>query len=317
MSERGKTVSIINGKIREGKAVVLSDREFLHEIRSGQPIRVSEFDVVTTAWNAAIVGTAVMFCVPVTKRGVFTRAKSIWLNGVPGFPGPAPNERLGVVDTLVFAEQISRSKQTIYDGARLFVDILQKEKVNVEVLSEEGDIYRSTFTLDQLQFARMYSYNCFLGDVPAVAAQADLPPSPAIATGSTVLLNRAAGIVIGSGTQSGPGRDALSLSAELFGMDPELMTAADGNGGLVITNSIALAIPILDETDLKKLALWLSLKVPAAAGPGSQDHTGDMSRYLKELVIRGSFMLTDSDMPALARDPIAPRHPAGAESGLP
>lgn len=317
MSENGKTVSSINGKIREGKAVVVSDREFLEETRAGHSFQVSEIDVVTTAWQAAIGGTAVMFCVPVAKRGIFTRARSIWLNGVPGVPGPAPNERLGAVDTLIFAEQIARGERRAYDGARLFVDILHKETVEVEVLSEEGDIYTSTFTLDQLQFARMYIYNCFLGAVRAGAARGDLPPCPAIATGSTVLLNRAAGIVIGSGTRSRPGREALSLSAELFGMDPELMTAADGDGGVVIMNSIALAIPVLDGTDLKKLALWLSLNATPTQNPVSQDQDGDVARYLKELVIRGSFFLTDSDMPALAHDLGAAPRPAGAEGGRP
>ena len=310
MPENEKSVSLINRKVKEGKAVVLSDREFVCEIRTGHQIGVSDIDVVTTAWNAVITGTAVMLCVPVAKRGVFTRARKIWLNGVPGFPGPAPNERLGIVDTLIFAEQSARNKQADYNGAMLFVDILRKEKVEVECLSEEGDTYRSAFTIDQLQFARMYIYNCFFDGLSASAEKITHNPCrhlTPIATGSKVLLNKAPGIVIGSGTRSAPERMALSLSAEMFEMDPDVMTGIGGGAEAVITNSIALAIPVLSEEGLKDLSSWLLAGKFAGQNEGLQSPENDMSQHLKELVIKGTFLLTGFDMKATALDPATPR----------
>ncbi len=303
MTENEKSVSLINRKIGEGKALVFSDRELVDEIRAGHRIRVSDIDVVTTAWDAVIAGTAVMLCVPVSKRGVFTRAAKIWLNGVPGFPGPAPNERLGVVDTLVFAEQPSRDRQADYKGARLFVDILKKVRVDVECLSEEGDTYRSAFTIDQLQFARMFVYNCFLDGLPVNAQKKEYTRSRHLApitAGSKILLNRAPGVVIGSGTRSTPERRALSLSAEMFEMDPDVMTGAAGRAGGGITNSIALAIPVLAEEGLEDLLSWLLAEKFSGQDEGLQGREGDMSHYLKELVIKGSFLLTGSDMKATA-----------------
>ena len=309
MPESEKTVSLLNRKIKEGKALVLSDSEFVHEIRAGHRFGVADVDVVTVAWNSAITGTAVMLCVPVTKRGVFTRAGKIWLNGVPGFPGPAPNERLGVVDTLIFAEQLSRDTQTHYNGAMLFVDLMRKGEVEVECLSEEGDTYRNTVTLDQLQFARMYIYNCFVcglpGGVEKVTPHACHHLAPVV-TGSKILLNRAPGIVIGSGTRSAPGRRSLSLSAEMFEMDPEVMSRTGGGAETGITNSIALAIPVLDEEGLRDLSSWLLAGRFAGQREDLQGRESDMSRSLKELVLKGSFLLTGFDMKSPAPAPAAP-----------
>jgi len=318
LPDNGKSVSLINRKIKEGKAVVLSDAEFVREMRTGHNVGVPDIDVVTTSWDAVIAGTAVMLCVPVAKRGIFTRARRIWLNDVPGFPGPAPNERLGLVDTLIFAGQLSRNKQTDYDGASLFVDILRKEKVEVECLSEEGDTYRNTFTIDQLQFARMYIYNCFLDRSSVSDGRITRNPyrrlSP-VAAGSKVLVNRATGIVVGSGSQSTPERRALSLAADMFDMDPEVMTAVGGNAGTAITNSIALAIPVLSEEGLKDLSSWLLADKFAGQNEGLHSTENDMSQYLKELVMKGLFLLTDSDMKTTAFDPVTPRGLAGLKGG--
>lgn len=56
--------------------------------------------------------------------------------------------------------------------------------------------------------------------------------------------------------------------------------------------------------------------VPAAQSPAPQNQKSDMSRSLKGLVNRGSFLLADRDLPALTRDPIAPRRPAIGNGGL-
>lgn len=292
MSGNPKTVALINRKIKEGKAVVLSDRELLHEIRTAKRPGVPDVDVVAISWNAPIAGAAVMLCIQVAERGAFTRARKIWLNGVAGFPGPAPNERLGEVDTLIFAEQPSRNEQAQYCGAMLFVDMLRKKQVEVECLSEEGDTYRSALTIDRLQFARMYVYNCFFDGLPADGETGN--PNAcrlfaSVAAGSKVLLNRAHGVVVGCGTRSTPERRSISLAADMFDMDPGVMTVPGETTAAAITNSIALAVPILSEEGLEDLCAWLQADRRREGVHLTEDN---MSQYLKELVMNGKFFLT-------------------------
>lgn len=150
MDDRGKEVSAINRKIAAGEAVVLTERELRTAAGNGGS-GMPEADVVVVACRADISGTSAMMVVPVAERGVFTRARKIWLNGVPGFPGPAPNERLGVVDTLVFADQ--QGKDGNYHGADLLADVIGGKEIAVECLSVEGNTYHGSFTMDRIQFA--------------------------------------------------------------------------------------------------------------------------------------------------------------------
>ena len=161
MTNREKSISHINNKIKNGKATVLTDQELLKEVREGRSPKLPDIDIVTTSCQFPSSGMAAMLCVPVTGRGVFTRAQKIWLNGILGFPGPAPNERLGVVDTLIFADQPAGDPQADYNGAQLLLDIIDRKKIRVECISVEGGTYENSFTLDQVEFARMYVYNSF------------------------------------------------------------------------------------------------------------------------------------------------------------
>lgn len=296
MSEK-KSISSINEKIGVGKAVVLTDIELKEIILGGREPGMADVDVVTISWHASMQGTAAMLCVPVAERGVFTRAKKIWLNGVPGLPGPAPNERLGVVDTLIFAGQSVSDKQNAYNGARLFFDLLNKKEIQVECLSEEGGNFKSTFTVDKLLFARMYVYNCFFNGLPKADAVGQYNPNrhfETIGPGSKVLLNKARGIVIGDGTRSSPERRSLSLAADMFDMDPDTMVSSENSSEPVIRNSIALPIPILNEGILMDLSAWLMERNLERSGDVLRVPETEMARFLKELIVRGDFLLTKS-----------------------
>lgn len=264
-----KHIPEINARIMAGEATVLTAAELGRET-------ADHADVVTIAFQAPLSGSSAMLVVPVAGRGVFTRAAKIWLNGIQGFPGPAPNERLGLVDTLIFADQKSKDAESKYSGSELLADIVEKKEIKVECISVEGDTYESEFTIEQVQFARMYVYNSFLPTSPSGAHFAT------IRTGSRVLLNKAQGTVIGSGTRSSPERRSLSLTAEMFDMDSSLLRG-DGGG---VSNSVALAIPVFDGTVLASLIAW------------SEEHGGanDAAEHLKELIQSKEFLLTDSDM---------------------
>lgn len=270
-------LAAINRKITAGEAVVLTERELREVARDGGSA-LADADVVVVAFRAGISGTAAMMVVPVTDRGIFTRARNIWLNGVPGFPGPAPNERLGVVDTLVFADQEGRDDD--YHGADLLVDVIEGKQIAVECLSVEGDTYHGTFSKDVLQFARMYVYNAFL---PGPGTEAILRT---IGVGSRIVLNGAQGIVVGRGTRSSIRRNSLSVSAEMYEMTMPVVKTEDT--GVRAWNMIALAIPVVSRAVLRDLLAW------------SQDHDGEPETYaadrLKRLIERREFLLTSTDM---------------------
>lgn len=296
MVDQDKSITYINEKIKDGTAVVLTDREFVQEIQEGVELNLSDIDVVTTAFCAETSGTAAMIGVPVAERGAFTRAKKLWLNGVLGYPGPAPNERLGLVEGLFFSTQISNNRKGKYSGAKLIRDVIRREEIQVECLSVEGDTYRTTFTLDQADFARMYVYNCFFRKLCS-KTRAPLRDSHlrTIKSGNRILLNKAEGIVIGCGTRSTEEKRSLSLAADMFGMDPGVINESGSDMGTVLLNSVGLAIPVLTEEILGDLKECLKKD----NSPGFEDGSNgerETAEYLKHLMEKGGVLLTSSDM---------------------
>jgi uncharacterized protein (DUF39 family) len=122
---RNLSIQEINERLKKGKAVIMTSWEFKKEVQQGHRFPVGEVDVVTCATRSIMSGTAAMFVVPVSGPGVFARAENIWLNGVPGKPGPAPNERLGVVDVLIHGTAHSRYDPNGYGGGHLFRDMVE------------------------------------------------------------------------------------------------------------------------------------------------------------------------------------------------
>jgi len=244
-----------------------------------------------------------MLLVPVTGRGTFTRAKKILLNGVPGYPGPAPNERLGVVDTLIFADQVCDATEgEDHCGAKLLVDILNNKEIRVECFSVEGDTYHSSFTMDRLQFARMVTYNTFVplsrtnegSDVNGMNEHLRTTR-----VGTKVLLNKAPGIVIGRGTRGSSGREALSLSADMFEMDPKCLVETTGEQGLPMALFITLAIPVLNASVMKSVAGYLGRMESGDNKRCFHERDEEAAAYLKELILRKDFTMIDSDIEAL------------------
>lgn len=293
---RGKrqTICEINEKVRKGSAAVMTEMELAGLLRDGVKAASIDVDIVTFAFSSSIRGCSAMLLVPVAGRGVFTRAKKIWLNGVPGYPGPAPNERLGVVDTQIFSDQtVGEQAGAVPAGTQLLIDVLEDREIRAECLSEEGDAYYSTFRREQLEFARMVTYNTFLPPrLNFDLKQRDTECSSPMSVGNKILLNRSTGIIIGSGTMSRKDRQSLSLSADMFHMD-----AACIGREPEVTISVAIPVPIR-ESGLKR-AICASL----AAGQGSPEtETGgaedrETASYLKQLILEGKFKITDSSFP--------------------
>jgi L-aspartate semialdehyde sulfurtransferase len=295
MCANDRSVSEINRKILAGEARVHTEMELRDRMESGLDLAALDVDVVTMAFHSSMAKTAAMVVVPVTGRGVFTRAEKIYLNGVPGYPGPAPNERLGVVDTLVFADEGCDHAEDPHKAARLFTELLNNAEIQVECISVEGGTYKSSFLLQSLQYARMITYNTSIplsrtndgGD--AIGANEHLGT---IRVGSKVLLNKAPGIVIGCGTRGCSA--TLSLSAEMFEMDPGCLGEISGDLGPPIAHSVALAIPVVNAAVLQGVAGYLGRMQKSDAQGGFDESDESMAAYLKELVLNKAFLLNDS-----------------------
>ncbi len=298
MSKNQKTISEINRKLKKGEAVVMTAMEFKKEVRSGYKFKVSDVDVVTTGTRAIMSGTSAMLVIPVSKKGAFKRAEKMWLNGVPCFPGSNPEEGSGMVDTVIYGTEESTDHYGRYGGGHLLRDIVERKEIDVECLSNEGKSFYSSFTLDQLKFARYYS---FRNDFQNYYAFANIknhrsyrenplsifacrplpllgglgmsgsgemnplendPNSKVFRAGMKILVNKAPGVVIGYGTRSVPKMRSLSVSADMFDMDPEFLGGFKTSYGVEVTNGIAVPFPVLNQDILDNLSHCLDEKIP-------------------------------------------------------
>jgi uncharacterized protein (DUF39 family) len=280
-----RTVAGINERIGAGRAVVATLDELCGAAGKGGSPR--DIDVITLAFNAGFAGTAAMLCVPVAGRGVFTRAARISLNGIAGVPGPAPNERLGVVDTLIFAEHRAAGGGSEYDGATLVLDLLRGKPVRVECVSLEGTRHERDVDLSQMEFARLYAYSVAVPSVPEKRGGF----LGSIGRGARILLNGADGIVIGGGSRDLADAPALSLAADLNGMDFSLMPKSDDG---TPQHTVALAVPVLDASMPAALADWARSAMRREALSRS---ALEASARLAARIREGQFLLTGSDLP--------------------
>ncbi len=274
------TIGRVNERIHAGKAVIRTLEQLCREADIGSV--PDDTDAVVLAFATGIERTAAMLCIPVTARGVFTRAREIALNGVRGHPGPAPNERLGVVDALVFAGERAFGNRAGYNGAALFGDLLKGNSIEVQCLSAEGATHRNTVHLSSLDFARFYVYDAELpAGMPASAAR-----SGAFAPGARIVLNGSQGIVVGRGTHHRAGQPTISLAADLHDMDQDLMSARDGERP---HNTVAAALAVGDAGLLSDLVAWARV----GGSPLLSQTARVAASQLQDLVASGKFLLTD------------------------
>lgn len=271
----------INRRIADGCATALTIAEICQASQGvTDPLKV---DLITLAFPTAISGSAAMMVVPVAARGVFTRAEKIFVNHVRGHPGPAPNERLGVVDTLIFADESGAATEPRYDGSALFLDLIGGRRVQVECHSVEETVHRNVFDLAGLEFARFYVYNARLpegSDELAIVRRSLVP-------GTRIVLNGSQGIVVGSGTRNRPGVMCLSLAADMHDMDATLMENPTGRP----RHMVACALPVRDESDLGALREW---GLSRAAEPLFCTAASKAAAELKQMIQENRFHLSET-----------------------
>ena len=106
-----RTIDQINEKIDNGEANIYTVDEFNKLIKKGDAPSFDEVDVVTTGTCGVMSGTAAILSFIISEPGEFIRANEVYLNGVPAYAGPCPNEWLGSVDVILLG-----TAHSIYDA---------------------------------------------------------------------------------------------------------------------------------------------------------------------------------------------------------
>lgn len=301
-----RSIKEINQKIEKGQATVLSAEEVSQLVREGEEPKAEDIDVITTGTCGIMSGTAAILHIPVAGPGKFKKAKTILLNGVPGFPGPCPNEWLGSVDLMVYG-----TAHSIYDanygGGFLFKDLVRGEEIQVELESTHGEKIKSSTTLVEMGTAKMLGLRMAFKNYTAFVNPAAEPISsifhavnmegpykslsfsgcgelnplqndPLLETvcmGSRVLLNGAEGIILGKGTRSSDEKPNLMVAADMQEMDAHYLGGFKTGAGPEVFDSVALAIPVLNDNILKQTYIKNEdIKLPVADIRGRHDVLG-------------------------------------------
>jgi putative methanogenesis marker 16 metalloprotein len=304
---KNQNIHQINQKIKNGEATVLTAEEITRLVMEGEDTLAKDIDVVTTGTCGIMSGTAAIFHLAVAKPGSFKKAKNILLNDIPGFPGPCPNEWLGSVDMMVYGTTQSINDPQ-YGGGSLFKDLVRGDEIEIEVKSSEGKIIRTTSTLREFGTAQMIgtrfafkNYTAFVNPskkaISSIFNAVDmegpfkeisfsgcgelnpLQNDPLLNTmhkGSNLLLNSSEGIFIGPGTRSSPEKPNMMITADMKYMDPHFLGGFRTGAGPEVYNSIATAIPIMDDETLKSTYIKNEdIKLPIADVRGRHTVLGE------------------------------------------
>jgi len=278
--EKRRTIAEITAKQERGDAVVLTAEELCNSVRDGNEIGFEDVDVVTSATCSVMSGTYAVLSFKVAERDEFERAASVFLNGVPAFVGPCPNERLGIIDAIVYGTSRRDEK---YGGGQLFRDMVAQEEIEVVVETVEGRKIETTTNLGKIPFAELCStrnvyrnYNAFVNpqenEVDSIFSVSKFegafkelhfsgcgelnplekdPHLETIGVGTKILMNGAVGFVMGKGTRSSAEKPNLMGIADMHKMLPEYLGGFRTSAGPEVWNSWAVPIPILNEQVLE------------------------------------------------------------------
>lgn len=278
MELKKRDINQINKRIDDGEANIYTAEEFKKLIKEDNAPSFDEVDVVTTGTCGVMSGTAAILNFIVSDPGEFIRADKVYLNGVPAYAGPCPNEWLGEVDVILHGTSHSINDEG-YGGGFLLKDIMEGKSVDVRVESVDGKTIENTITKSDINRAQIIgsrmafkNYTAFTNPnseaVSSIFAATPLEgnlsgltfsgcgdlnplendlPHNVIKTGKKVLLNDAEAFILGDGTRSNPQKPNLMLSGDLTQMDSYYFGGFKTGQGGEIFNTVAIPIPVLNE----------------------------------------------------------------------
>jgi len=273
-----RKLSEIRNKISSGTANVITVQEFITQINNGEHITFEDVDVITTATKGLMSGIMGVFSFRLSPPKTLRKFTEISINGIPAFPGPCPNEYLGIADLIVYGTAQSQTREQ-YCGGSLFRELVEGKPVEILAKSSEGEKVEKELTLTDMQYAKLMgtrqaikNYNAMLNceSYPVDTIFSCLPFEPnkseltfsgcgalnpfqndpefqSIGVGSPLLVNGAIGYLMGPGTRNYVEKPNMMTIAPMIQMSPEYMGAFKTSYGLEPICSIAVPIPILNE----------------------------------------------------------------------
>lgn len=280
-----RTLQEIKEKITKGTAVILTAQELIDSISDGKKVNFEDVDVVTTATKGLMSGIMGVFSFRLSPPKTLRKFTEVSINGIKAFPGPCPNEYLGIIDLIVYGTAQSLTKEK-YCGGTLFRDLVEGKSVEIIAKSSEGKSIEKIMTLEDMQFAKLMGtrqaiknynamINCETDNVDTIFSclpfeanktqitfsgcgalnpfQND-PEFESFGVGTPILVNGSVGYLIGPGTRNYIAKPNMMTIAPIIGMKPEYMGAFRTSFGLEPICSIAVPIPILNENIFNSLA---------------------------------------------------------------
>jgi len=273
-----RKLSEIRNKISSGTANVITVQEFITQINNGEHITFEDVDVITTATKGLMSGIMGVFSFRLSPPKKLRKFTEISINGIPAFPGPCPNEYLGIADLIVYGTAQSQTREQ-YCGGSLFRELVEGKPVEILAKSSEGEKVEKVLTLTDMQYAKLMgtrqaikNYNAMLNceSYPVDTIFSCLPFKPnkseltfsgcgalnpfqndpefqSIGVGTPLLVNGAIGYLMGPGTRNYVEKPNMMTIAPMIQMSPEYMGAFKTSYGLEPICSIAVPIPILSE----------------------------------------------------------------------
>ena len=119
-----------------------------------QEVQFEDVDVITTATKGLMSGITGIFSFRLAAPKTIRKFVEVSINGIEAYPGPCPNEFLGIIDLIVYGTGHSKTIEN-YSGGMLFRDLVEGKIVNVVAKSVEGEIIQKELTLKDMQFARL------------------------------------------------------------------------------------------------------------------------------------------------------------------
>ncbi|MFX1308316.1 MAG: methanogenesis marker 16 metalloprotein [Promethearchaeota archaeon] len=279
-----RRLSEIRKKVENGSAVILTVQELIEKISEGKKIKFEDVDIVTTATKGLMSGIMGIFSFRLSPPKTLRKFTEVDINGIPTFPGPCPNEYLGIVDLIIYG---TTQSQTIdnYCGGSLFREIVEGKSVKVEAKSAEGDTIEKEMKLEDMQFAKLagtrqaiknynamincesYKIDTIFSCLPFSPNKTEItfsgcgainpfqndPEFESFGVGSPVLVNGTIGHLMGPGTRNYIEKPNMMTIAPFEGMKPEYMGAFKTSYGLEPICSLAVPIPILNERILNNI----------------------------------------------------------------